>query len=212
MMYEIKKKLIHFYTHGNIAEDFVASRREKVNKIRRIIRLSFYIHCALVIIGVVLSILLNGGLAVIAVVLGAVVSSGLALLAVGDMKPLKEISCVVDLLLTIVWFVSSAFTERKSAFVVCGTVMVLCFLGDFAVLCAGWCRGYLESLNPLLVRREDYTLLRSLTDDSPDEEPMKISLPPLTSEMRELAKQMREVLREGGKSEENNENAVEVTQ
>lgn len=212
MMYEIKKKLIHFYTHGNIAEDFVTSRREKVNKIRRMVRLSFYIHCVLAIIGIVLSILLNGGLAVIAVVLGAVVSCGLALLAVGDMKPLKEISCAVDLLLATVWFISSAFTERKSAFIVCGVVMVLCFLDDFAVLCATWCRGYLEGLNPLLVRREDYTLLRSLTDDSPGEEPVKISLPPLTSEMRELAKQMREVLQESGNSEKKDENTAKITQ
>lgn len=212
MMYEIKKKLTHFYTHGNIAEDFVASRRAKVNKIRRIIRLLFYVHCALAIIGTVLSILLGGGLAVIAAVLGAVVSCGLALLAVGDMKPLKEISCAVDLLLMLVWFISIVFTERKSAFVVCGVVMALCFLGDFAVLCAAWCRGYLESLNPLLVRREDYTLLRSLADNSSDEEPVKISLPPLTSEMRELARQMREVLRENGKFEENNEKKSKVTQ
>lgn len=212
MMYEIKKKLIHFYTHGNIAEDFVASRRAKVNQIRRIIRLSFYVHCGVVIIGIVLSILLKGGLAVIVVVLGAAVSCGLALLAVGDMKPLKEISCVVDLLLMLVWFISSAFAERKSAFVACGVVMALCFLGDFAVLCAAWCRGYLESLNPLLVRRDDYTLLRSLTEDSSDEETVKISLPPLTSEMRELARQMREVLQEGGKSEESNEKMTEVIQ
>lgn len=212
MMYEIKKKLIHFYTHGNVAEDFVASRRAKVSKIRRIIRLSFYTHCGLALIGIVLSILLGGGLAVIATVLGAVVSCGLALLAVGDMKPLKEISCSVDLLLMIVWFVSGAFAERKSSFVVCGVIMTLCFFMDFAVLCAAWCRGYLENLNPLLVRREDYTLLRSLTDDSADEEPAKISLPPLTSEMRELARQMREVLREGGKSEKGDENKAEVTQ
>lgn len=211
MMYEIKKKLMHFYTHGNIAEDFVASRRIKVNKIRNIIRLLFYAHCALAIIGISLSILLKGGLAIIAVVLGAAVSCGLALLAVGDMKPLKEISCAADLLLMSVWFVSSAFTERKSAFVVCGVVMALCFLGDFVVLCAAWCREYLESLNPLLVRREDYTLLRSLTEDLPDEETVKISLPPLTSEMRELARQMREVLRESGKSEKKDENTTKAT-
>lgn len=212
MMYEIKKKLIHFYTHGNIAEDFVASRRTKVNMIRRIIRLSFYTHCGLSIIGIVLSVLLGGGLAVVATVLCGVLGCGLALLAVGDMKPLKEISCGVDLLLTITWFVSSAFAEQKSAFVTYGVVMLICSLVDFAVLCAAWCRGYLESLNPLLVRREDYTLLRNFTDDLPDEEPVIISLPPLTSEMRELAKQMREVLCGGEKSEENNENAAEVTQ
>lgn len=211
-MYEIKKKLIHFYTHGNIAEDFVASRRAKVNKIRRIIRLSFYTHCGLAIIGIALSILFEGGLAIIAAVLCGVVGCGLALLAVGDMKPLKEISCAVDLLLMITWFTASAFAERKSAFVACGVVMALCLLVDFAVLCAAWCRGYLESLNPLLVRREDYTLLRNFTDDIPDEEPVTISLPPLTSEMRELAKQMREVLCAGGRTEETDENAAEVTQ
>ena len=42
MKYRIKKKLIHFYTSGNVAEDFVASRRKKVSVMRKIIRACFY--------------------------------------------------------------------------------------------------------------------------------------------------------------------------
>lgn len=202
MVYKIKKKLVHFYTHGNIAEDFVASRREKVSKIRRLICLMFYIHCGLAIFGIVLPILLGNGLTAIAAVLGAMVSCGLAFLAVGDMMPLKEISCATDLVLTAVWFISSGFAEHKAAFVVCGVITALSLLADCVVLCAAWCRWYLEGLNPLLVRREDYTLMRSLTADLPAEDEPEVTLPPLTSEMRELARQMREVIRESVKSGE----------
>lgn len=204
-MYKIKKKLIHFYTHGNIAEDFVASRREKVNTIRRIIRLAFYTHCVLAIIGIVLSIVLGNVLTVIAAVMCAVVSCGLSLLAVGDMKPLKEISPGTDFVLALAWFIPGGFVERKSAFVACGLVLTLCFLIDAGVFCAAWCREYLEGLNPLLVRREDYTLLRNFSDDLPVEEAAEISLPPLTSEMRELARAMREIFRESEKSSKKSE-------
>lgn len=217
MLYRIKKKLIHFYTHGNIAEDFVASRRAKVNKIRGIIRLAFYFHCVLAIIGIVLSILLGSGLTVVAMVMCAAVSCGLSLLAVGDMNPLKEISCVTDFVLALAWFIPGGFAEQKSGFIACGVITALCLAVDCLVLCAAWCRGYLEGLNPLLVRREDYTLLRNFSDDLPVEEAVEIPLPPLTSEMRELAKQMREILREGAEPSEKSaeivsENPSEIEQ
>ena len=202
-MYKIKKKLIHFYTHGNIAEDFVTSRRVKVNKIRQVIRLAFYFHCALAIMGIVLSLLFGRWLTMVAMVMCAAVSCGLSLLVVGYMKPLKWVSLGTDLALAMVWFIAGGFAEQKSGFVACGVMMSLCLPIDLSVLCAAWCRGYIEGLNPLLVRREDYTLLRNFNDDLPIEETVEIPLPPLTSEMRELAKQMREVLREGGGSADN---------
>lgn len=195
MIYKIKKKLIHFYTHGNIFEDFVSSRRDKVNLIRRIIRSGFYIHCVIAVLGMLLLIFLGTGLAAIPVVVSLLASAVMSLLAVGDMKPTKAISCCVDLLLSILWFVVGGFAEYGAPFIVCGVLLILNTLTALAVCCAGICRSYLESYSPFMVRREDYTMLRNFSDYTPPEEQEEIPpLPPLTSEMRELSEKLREIL------------------
>ncbi len=76
MKYRIKKKLIHFYTSGNVAEDFVASRRKKVSVMRKIIRACFYLHCAAALLCIGLSILLGSGLEVVLITLFTVGAAG----------------------------------------------------------------------------------------------------------------------------------------
>ena len=50
MTYKTKKKLIHFYTTGAVAEDFAASKKRKLAKLRKIIRTCFYVQLGVCVI------------------------------------------------------------------------------------------------------------------------------------------------------------------
>lgn len=82
---------------------------------------------------------------------------------------------------------------------------------------AALCRSYLEGFSPRLVRRDDYTLLHSLAPETDEIIPSRVGeelppLPPLTSEMRELAVQLREILRTIPEKEPDEELIEEITQ
>lgn len=204
MKYRIKKKLIHFYTSGNIAEDFVASRRKKVSVMRKIIRASFYLHCAAALLCIGLSVLFGTGFEVVLITFLTVCAAWLALFAVGDNRVIKGVLIIADLALAAAGFAVGAFAvgayaEHKAAFISCGVVMLLAGIGAMVSYFTSICKDYLEGYSPRSIRRDDYTLLHSfiLEDDekmllSSDEEPPQ--LPPLTSEMRELARQLSDIL------------------
>lgn len=197
MIHKIKKKLIHFYTHGNIAEDFVASRRVKVNKFRKLIRACFYLHCAAALLCIVLSILLGAGSTVIYIAVCALLAAWFALFAVGDLLIMKIISPILDFVLATAAFVASGFVEPKSPLILSGIIMILSGIAAGGAVLVSLCKQFLEEYPPRLVRREDYTLLPSFGEDapeSPEQEDELPPLPPLTSEMRELSKQLREIL------------------
>lgn len=198
MKYKIKKKLIHFYTSGNIAEDFVASRRKKVSALRKIIRACFYLHCAAALLCIGLSILFGSGFEVVAITVCVVAAAWVALFAVGDVRTVKLLLIAVDLALAAAGFVAGAVTVR-GVFFGCGAVMVLVTLTAACSYFAARCKDYLEGYSPLLIRRDDYTLLPNFAPESEDILPTLDGeeippLPPLTSEMRELARQLNGIL------------------
>lgn len=199
MKYRIKKKLIHFYTSGNIAEDFVASRRKKVSAMRKIIRACFYLHCAAALLCIGLSILFGTGFEVVVITLLTVCAAWVALFAVGDNRVIKGVLIIADLALAAAGFAVGAYAAHKAAFISCGVVMLLAGIGAAVSYFTSVCKDYLEGYSPRLIRRDDYTLLHSFTEEndekiilSRDEEPPQ--LPPLTSEMRELAKRLSDIL------------------
>ncbi len=199
MKYRIKKKLIHFYTSGNVAEDFVASRRKKVSVMRKIIRACFYLHCAAALLCIGLSILLGSGLEVVLITLFTVGAAWLALFAVGDTRTMKAVLIIADLVFTAASFAIGAFAAHKAAFISSGVIMLLSGIAAAVSYFTSICKDYLEGYSPRLIRRDDYTLLHSFAPETsekiiPSRDEELPPLPPLTSEMRELAKQLKDIL------------------
>ena len=137
MIHKIKKKLIHFYTNGNIAEDFVASRRTKVNRLRGWIRACFYLHCAAALLCIGLSVLLGAGSAVIYITVCALISAWFALFAVGDLMATKVMSPVLDFIFAGGAIVAGLFIEPKLPYFICGGIMILVGLAAIGAAIVG---------------------------------------------------------------------------
>ncbi|MBD5129404.1 MAG: hypothetical protein HDT43_05720 [Ruminococcaceae bacterium] len=217
MKYRIKKKLIHFYTSGNIAEDFVASRRKKVSAMRKIIRACFYLHCAAALLCIGLSILLGSGLEVVIITLLTVAAAWLALFAVGDSRTIKAVLIAADLALAAAGIAVGVLFEHKAAFICCGAIMLLAGIAAAVSFFTSICKDYLESVSPRLIRRDDYTLLHSFAPETGEQIILSRNeelppLPPLTSEMRELAKQLKDILCTVPEKEPEEEIIEEITQ
>ena len=195
----IEKKLLHFYTDGSIYEDFSEARAKKTAKLRRIIRVCFYAHCAAAIICIALAAVLRAGLGTIAVAVCEVVLAGLAFLAVGDMTLMKTLLYCGDIVFAAAMFVTGALNDNKTPFFAIGAVSIVTALIALGAFFAGLCKIFLESFSPLSLRREHYTLLPNFSADVPDdipdmpEEPL-IILPPKRTEMQELADKLKEIL------------------
>ncbi len=207
MTYKIKKKLLHFYTSGNVAEDFIAARRKKTAKFRRVIRVCFYLHCITALICIALSIILCAGFDIVKVSVCALASVVFAFFAVGDLEHVKTISCVIDFAFAAGAFVMAAFGEHKTLYLTCGILMSVLGLSMIVSGIAGACKRYLDNVSPYMIRREDYTQLNEEIDDIPDmpdfydipDMPENIEedippMPPQNSKMRELADQVCEIL------------------
>lgn len=215
MKYKIKKKLIHFYTSGNIAEDFVASRRKKVSVLRKIIRACFYLHCGAALLCIGLSLLLGRGFEVVAVTACSVIAAWAALFAVGGARMIKLLLIAVDLAFAAAGFAVGALTGR-AVFFCCGAVMLFAMLSAAASYCAARCKEFLENYSPRFVRRDDYTLLPNSAPET--ENVLSVSddeeippLPPLTSEMRELGRQLGDILNAETEKEPDEEMIDEIT-
>ncbi|MCH5206375.1 MAG: hypothetical protein J1F09_05420 [Oscillospiraceae bacterium] len=165
-----------------------------MNKFRKLIRACFYLHCAAALLCIGLSILLGAGSMVIYIAVCALLAAWFALFAVGDLLIMKIISPILDFVLATAAFVASGFVEPKSPLILSGIIMILSGIAASGAVLVSLCKQFLEEYPPRLVRREDYTLLPSFGDDAPESPEQEDELPPLTSEMRELAKQLREIL------------------
>lgn len=216
MKYKIKKKLIHFYTSGNIAEDFVASRRKKVSALRKIIRICFYLHCAAALLCIGLSILLGSSLEVVGITVCTVAAAWVALFAVSGIGTVKLLLIAVDIVLAAAGFVTGAFTLRAVYFC-CGAIMIIAGVSAIFSYFAARCKDFLEGYSPRLIRRDDYTLMPNFSSETEDILPALYideevpPLPPLTSEMRELAMQLNEVLNAPSEKEPEDEIIDEIT-
>ncbi|MDE6030333.1 MAG: hypothetical protein K2G32_01770, partial [Oscillospiraceae bacterium] len=104
MLENIKKRIIHFYTHGNIIEDFVEARRRKTAKLRRIIRACFYIQCGLAA-GCIAAALLMGTSGAAAVIAGSIAVCVVAFIALGGGTMEKTILYILDLAYAVICFI-----------------------------------------------------------------------------------------------------------
>lgn len=203
MFYRLKKKLLHFSTNGNIAEDFIAARRDKVRLLRGRIRTGFYAHCAAVVLCVAAAVILGELRDIIQIAVCAVISTMLALFAVSEHKHIKAAACAADALFAAGAILMAIFTNAKALYIVCAVLMTAALVSLIILTVLTACKEFLEDYSPLSIRREDYTLLNEVgfelrtrphsgqTVSTAEEIP---PLPPLTSEMRELAGKVRDIL------------------
>lgn len=195
----IEKKLLHFFTGGDIFADFSEARSRKTAALRRVVRICFYVHCAAALLCIVLAAILGAGLGTIAVAGCELIIAGLAFLSVGDMLLIKVLLCGGDIAFAAAMFVTGALSANTMPFAVVGGISCAAFLCAAAALVAALLREYLDNFSPLALKREHYTLLRNLSyepvDDIPDmpEEPIVV-LPPPKTEIQELADKLRDIL------------------
>lgn len=199
MLENIKKRIIHFYTHGNIIEDFVEARRRKTAKLRRIIRACFYIQCALAA-GCIASALLMGTSGVSAIIAGAVAVCVVAFISLGGGTAEKTILYILDLAYAVICFIVGGL-GGSSAFIVCGVLMLLSAGAALGGFFAAWCRQYLLDFSPARITRSDYTRLTAGLSEPPPEAPQMVPPPapappppPPKSEMEMLAEKLSEIL------------------
>lgn len=203
-----KNKLLHFYTTGSIYDDFAKSRAQKTAKLRRIIRICFYVHCTAAILCIALAAALHAGLGIIAIAFSEAVLAALAFLAVGDMTLMKTMLYCGDILFAASMFIAGALNETKAPFFVTGAVSVVTALVALGAFFAAMCKLFLDGFSPLAIRREHYTLLPNFSTDVPEvipvsdveqdapdhaEEP-ESALPPPRSEFQLLADKVRVIL------------------
>lgn len=200
MLENIKKRIIHFYTHGNIIEDFVEARRKKTAKLRRIIRVCFYIQCALAVCCIAAALLMgtSGAAAVIA---GSIAVCVVAFIALGGGTAEKTILYILNLAYAVICFIVGGLFGSPS-FIVCGVLMLLSAAAALGGFFAAWCRQYLLDFSPARITRSDYTRL-GLGFSEPPAERERMVPPPFTApapppppktEMEMLAEQLSGIL------------------
>lgn len=200
MINKIKKNLIHFTTHGNITEDFVASRREKVCKLRKVIRACFYVHCVAALLCFAISFALGSGGATIIITSAELLLAWLSFFAAGKKTPVKAVLFTLDFVFGAGLITWAALHTPGTVFFICGGIVIAAGLFGVASYVAALCKQFLTEFQPRNIRRTDYTLYSDFHSDLIPEQPLEKeeeeipSLPPLTSEMRLLANKLKEII------------------
>lgn len=200
MNYRLQKKLLHFESSGSVIEDFVASRKKKTAVFRRIVRVSFYVHCSAALLNILLAVLFKAGFASIPVIVCALGAAWLSFLSAANVRIMKTLLLIADVVFAAGGFVAGALLTPRAMYYICGASMCVCALAAAAAFMASVFREFLEGYSPLAIRREDYTLLKKSASalreipKAEEEEEQPQPLPPLTSEMRELANQLKSIL------------------
>lgn len=171
----IEKKLLHFFTGGDIREDFAAARKRKTAKLRRLIRACFYVHLAAAVICIALAVVLKAGTAgIIAISVCEVVLLLLAFLAVGDATLIKTLLCCGDTAFSAAMFVTGALisnNENSTPYFAVGAVMIIVTLCAFGAYYAAMCKEFLDNFSPQALNKEHYTYLPQLSKEVKAEEP-----------------------------------------
>ncbi|MCH5196233.1 MAG: hypothetical protein J1F28_05940 [Oscillospiraceae bacterium] len=207
MFDKTKKKLIHFHTSGNIAEDFVASKKKKSRRLAAVIRLCFFGH------------LIGGAVCAAAcyifdrdsfvtLVLCAVIETVIAFFAAGGEMTTKASLVGIDLILAAagtIKAVSSAGNERILYFVFGGAAILGAILA-VAEMIAAHLRDYLLDFPAEKLKTEDVTPIEEkgaeLSPISPSEligriegvEKKPLNVAPKLSEMRKIAIKLNNIL------------------
>ncbi len=207
MINRIKKNLIHFYTHGNITEDFVASRRKKVLKLRRVIRVCFYAHCVAALLCFAISFVFGTDRATIIITAATLILAWLAFFAAGNNMPVKIVLFTGDFLFSAGLITWGALHTPGAVFFICGGIVIVSGLFGIVSYIAALCKQFLAEFQPRNIRRTDYTLYTDMHFDLIPDQPLEKkqedipSLPPLTSEMRVLANKLKEIICDNDKSD-----------
>lgn len=212
MTYKLKKKLLHFETSGSsIAEDFIAARRGKVRALRKRLRICFYIHCAAVLLCAAIAVILGTVSDIVKVAVCAAASLVFAVFAAGDHTHAKRLAVVIDVVMTAACILLAVFDKNKLLYILCAVFAFAGLVSLLLMIFYGNCKKFLEEYSPLSIRRDDYTLLNevgyklytganstvaasSANANVNDGSGPAAPLPPLTSEMRDLARQVRKIL------------------
>lgn len=154
MLDNIKSRLLHFESDGDIIPDFIDSRLKKSEKLRGIVRACFYIQSlfALGCIGVGIS--LGGSLLnIVFAVLAGVLVIAVALFALGGGSAEKTISYIMDIVYAVVCFVLGGM-----GMYICGGLMLGTAVAALISFFADYLRRWLLEYSPLYIREEHYTL------------------------------------------------------
>lgn len=200
MLENIKKRIIHFYTHGNIIEDFVEARRKKALGLRRVIRACFYIQCALAVCCIAAALLMRAG-GSLAIAAGSAAVCIVAFISLGGGTAEKTILYILDLVYAVICFIVGGL-GGSPAFTLCGGLMLLSAAVALCGFFAAWCRQYLLDFSPAKITSGDYTLLsHAISAEAPQQSSAPVSSapapppPPPKTEMEMLAEKLSEILR-----------------
>ncbi len=154
MLDNIKSRLLHFESDGDIIPDFIDSRLKKAEKLRGIVRACFYIQSLFALGCIVVGIALGGSLlnGVFAVLAGVLVVA-VALFALGGGSAEKTISYIMDIVYAVVCFVLGGM-----GMYICGGLMLGAAVAALISFFADYLRRWLLEYSPLYIREEHYTL------------------------------------------------------
>ncbi len=191
MLDNIKSRLLHFETDGDIIPDFIASRLKKSEKLRNIVRACFYVQSLFALgciaVGTVLGgSLLNGVFAALAGVLVITV----ALFALGGASAEKTIAYIMDLVYAVVCFLLGG-----TGMYICGGLMMGAALAALVSFFADYLRRWLLEYSPLYIREEHYTLTEKGRQRQEQAE-LNITPPePEKTELQSVAEAFAELMR-----------------
>lgn len=191
MLDNIKSRLLHFETDGDIIPDFISSRLAKSEKLRNLVRICFYAQSLLAIGFIVVGIALGGGvLNSIFAVLAGIMTVAVAMFALGGGSLEKTACYIMELIYAVVCFVLGG-----KGMYICGGIMLLIAVVALASFFADYLRRWLLEYSPLYIREEHYTLTaeaqqikRLVPEDIAPPEPQK-------SELQEVAEAFAELMK-----------------
>ncbi|HCD69547.1 MAG TPA: hypothetical protein DEQ68_02865 [Ruminococcaceae bacterium] len=202
MTYKTKKKLIHFYTSGAVAEDFAATKKRKLASFRKTVRACFYVQCGVFAICAAAGFI-SGFSGAVPAAICSVIPLAAAFFAAGGTAAVRTLSCILNFLLSAAAIVACILTGEPFLGV-CGGLLAAAFAASCVSLRMRFYEDFLAGYPVKLLKREDYTLLRNFSDETAVEPPTIESftsadekvpeLPPLTSEMRELANRLGSII------------------
>lgn len=191
MLDNIKSRLLHFETDGDIIPDFISSRLAKSEKLRGLVRVCFYIQSLLALGFIGLGIALGGGVlnSIFAVIAG-MLTIAVAMFALGGGSLEKTACYIMELIYAVVCFILGG-----KGMYICGGIMLAIALVALLSFFADYLRRWLLEYSPLYIREEHYTLTaeaqqikRLVPEDIAPPEPEK-------SELQEVAEAFAELMK-----------------
>lgn len=224
MFEKTKKKLIHFNTSGNIAEDFAASKNQKCARLRGLIRLCFFYHLIMGI-GCAAAGYAFDTDSFFTLMLCAVVDIVIAFFAAGGEMTTKAALVGIDIILAAGGTVKAVLSvgNVRVLYVIYGGAALIGAVMAVGEMIAAYLKDYLQDFPIEKLKKEDITLLEAGGEDSPSYElQMNIlnsienrkkqtsAIVPVTGNMRELAAILNGILNGDQKGKAYNPEAKRV--